>query len=154
MMDLVILGIFAFWVGRNFDGFDFDFSQNQDNGGENPPETIPANFTDWIKIKEQNDRFGDPCSIWEREYKQGDVVIWKQYQIRRNNQVVRSGYRSEEEVLIAFTNVVRPFREGELEEMEEKQREKEEANQPQEEEREPAQPLTFEDYQKTRSGVF
>ena len=45
MMDLVILGIFAFWIGKNFEGFDFDFSQNQDSTTENPPKIVPTRFT-------------------------------------------------------------------------------------------------------------
>lgn len=119
MMDLVILGIFAFWVGKNFDGFDLDFSQNQDSTTENPPENVPAKFTDWAMIREQLDRFGTTCSLWERQYKQGDEILWNQYQIRVDGQVFRSGYRDEEEALAEFEKTVRPFRDGELEEAKE-----------------------------------
>ncbi len=116
MMDLVILGIFAFWIGKNFDGFDFDFSQNQDSTTENPPENVPAKFTDWTMIREPPNRYGTPCSLWERFYKQGDVILFSQYQIRQNGKVFRSGYRDEEEALAEFEKTVRPYREGELEE--------------------------------------
>lgn len=156
-MDLVILGIFAFWIGKNFDGFDFDFSQNQDSTTENPPENVPAKFTEWNMIREQTDRFGTTCSLWERQYRQGDEVLFTQYQIRKAGQVFRSGYRSEEEALAEFEKTVRPYRDGELEDLQEKQKEKDrqdEESSSQNQEKEPAQPLTFEDFQKSKGGAF
>tara|TARA_R100000908_G_scaffold65323_1_gene54294 strand:- start:1865 stop:2449 length:585 start_codon:yes stop_codon:yes gene_type:complete len=42
MIDLVILGIFAFWMGRNFDGFDLDFSQNQDSTPSDTGNGLPT----------------------------------------------------------------------------------------------------------------
>tara|TARA_R110001606_G_scaffold384189_1_gene546914 strand:- start:439 stop:1002 length:564 start_codon:yes stop_codon:yes gene_type:complete len=40
MMDLVILGIFAFWIGKNFDGF--DFLQNQDSTPSDTGNGLPT----------------------------------------------------------------------------------------------------------------
>jgi hypothetical protein len=154
MMDLVILGIFAFWIGKNFDGFDLDFSQNQDSTTENPPENLPAKFTEWTMIREQLNRFGSTCSLWKRQYKQGKEVLFSQYQIRVEERVLRSGYRDEEEALAEFEKTVRPYRDGELEDLQELQEEKDLQNSPQKEEREPAQPLTFEDYTSSKGGVF
>lgn len=157
MMDLVILGIFAFWIGRNFDGFDLDFSQNQDFTTENPPENVPTKFTDWNMIREQNDRFGTLCSLWERQYRQGDVILFTQYQIRKAGQVFRSGYRSEEEALAEFEKTVRPYNEGELEDLQEKQREKDRQDASQNQEKQdktPAQLFTYEDYSSSKGGAF
>tara|TARA_Y100001973_G_C5198640_1_gene336050 strand:+ start:2430 stop:2894 length:465 start_codon:yes stop_codon:yes gene_type:complete len=154
MMDLVLVGLFALWLGRNME---FDFSQNRPITPELPPETIPAKFTEWSLVREQNDRFGIPCSLWKRQYKQGEEVLFEQFQIRRDGQVLRSGYRNEEEAFAEFEKTVRPFRDGELEDLEEKARQKEEEmNPPQEQpkEREPT-PL-YSDMNKggSRNGSF
>ena len=52
MMDLVILGIFAFWIGKNFDGFDLDFSQNPQK-----PKPIPYENPDKPKLPSDNEKW-------------------------------------------------------------------------------------------------
>lgn len=178
MMDLVILGIFAFWIGKNFDGFDLDFSQNQDSTTEEPSENIPAKFTEWTMIREQPNRYGTTCSLWERQYRQGDVILWSQYQIRVDGQVFRSGYRDEQEALAEWEKTVRPYRDGELEDLKEIDAQKnfqvhtmyspkgqavtvttyeqhlEYESLGYTHEKPPAQPLTYEDYSSSKGGVF
>lgn len=162
MIDLVLVGLFALWLGRNMD---FDFSQNPpitpELPPELPPENVPYRLTEWSLVREQNDRFGVPCSLWKRRYEkvspEGVEILFEQFQIRRDGQVLRSGYRDEEEAFAEFEKTVRPFREGELEDLEEKARQKEEEmNPPQEKpkEREPS-PL-YSDMNKggSRNGSF
>ena len=157
-MDLVLVGLFALWLGRNMD---FDFSQNPpitpELPPELPPENVPYRLTEWSLVREQNDRFGTPCSLWKRQYKQGDTVLFEQFQIRKNNEVFRSGYRDEGEAFAEFEKTVRPFREGELEDLEERAREKEEEMNPTPEEPKEREPTPlYSDMNKggSRNGSF
>ncbi len=161
MMDLVILGVFAFWLGKNFDGFDFDFSQNQEEELEPTQNQDPARFTEWEKRRQEVDPKypADTYSLWARQYKQiqegQDVVLFEQYQIRKNDSVFRSGYRDLSEAVSQYEEMIRPRTAEEQARFDEIAAAKEAENsQNQEKERPPAQPLTFDDYSKSRGGAF
>jgi len=160
MMDLVILGVFAFWLGKNFDGFDLDFSQNQDGELEPNQNQDPARFTEWEERRKQIDPKypADTYSLWARKYMQiqdgQDIVLFEQYQIRKNGTVFRSGYRDLAEAISQFDEMVRPRTPEEQARFDEIAAAKEAENsQNQEKERPPSQPL-FEDYSASKGGVF
>ena len=159
MMDLVILGLFAFWVGKNLDSF--DFSQNPQ---EPTQDKENAAFTNWVLVREQVDAKSQGNVIyrlesrtWSDDGGRGEV-LFTQYRILKNGEVFRS-YGSDsslEEAQAAFNEMVRPRTEEEQEAFEERLREKEEANtsQNQEKEREQSPPMNLNDPAKSRSGVM
>tara|TARA_R100000353_G_scaffold175264_1_gene145156 strand:+ start:1202 stop:1705 length:504 start_codon:yes stop_codon:yes gene_type:complete len=133
MMDLVLLGLFAFWLGKNIDGFDFDFSQNQEEPRQDKEN---AAFSEWVLIREQEDAKSQGTITYRLESRnwvddggRGEV-LWTQYRILKNGEVFRrySSDSSLEEVEAAFNEMVRPRTEEEQQAFDERLREKEEAN--------------------------
>ena len=111
MMDLVILGLAAFFFGRHFDQLDLDFSQNQENPDEESPSTIPAKFTEWTLVQEAQDAKSDGTvtySLYERRYVQGDRLLFTQYKIEKNGSLFRSGYRDYPTAIEEFNEMIRP----------------------------------------------
>jgi len=184
MMDLVILGVFAFWLGKNFDGFDFDFSQNQDGELEPTQNQDPARFTEWEQMRKEVDPKypADTYSLWARKYMQmqdgQEVVLFEQYQIRKNGNVFRSGYRDLSEAVSQLDKMIRPRTPEEQARIDEAAAQKnfkvhtmyspkglavtvttyeqhlEYQSLGYTHEKPPAQPMTFEDYSSSKGGAF
>jgi len=126
MMDLIVLGIFAFWIGKNLDGFDFDFTQNQDEDLDTPTNQDPSRFTEWEKRRQEIDPKYPPrtvYSLWARQYKQihhgQDVILFEQFQIKKNEEVFRTGYNNLKEALEQYEEMIRPRTPQEQKELEE-----------------------------------
>jgi len=179
MMDLVIIGLFAFWVGRNLDSFDFDFSQNpqqptsqnpQQPTSQTPQEDItPWTFTDWSLVREQVDAKSQGMVVYRLEKSDAvqntgadkGKVLWTLYRILKNGDLFRS-YSSNndslEQINAEFDEMVRPRTEAEQAEFEERQREKEEYNAEQnkekEREREQTPSQSLNDPIRSKGGVM
>lgn len=161
MMDLVLLGLFAFWLGKNIDGFDFDFSQNPQEL-EPTLEQDPAVWSNWVVLREEVDaKYPDTTyRLEKRTYSQNQsgelVILITQYRILENGEVFRTygNTTSITEVQQVFREMIRPRTEAEQAEFERRQREKAEANasQNQQKEREQSPPLNLNDPSKSRNG--
>tara|TARA_R100000388_G_scaffold94502_1_gene81973 strand:- start:3068 stop:3562 length:495 start_codon:yes stop_codon:yes gene_type:complete len=108
LIDLVILGLAAFYLGRNFDSFDFDFSQNQDLPEDEPQGTEQAKFTEFMIQQQGRDRFGRTVVIMVRQYVQNGEVLFNQYQIKIDGKVYRSGYQNYDEAFEEYQKLIRP----------------------------------------------